>query len=295
MEEEGSNKKEKEKSSFLGKLFSKNEDDSEAVEQEILTMVNEGHESGALETDEALMINNIFEFVDKEAINICTKRNDIDAISLDTNLFDALNHMLNSSFSRYPVYEENIDNITGILYLKDTCRVHAKDEDYNAPIGEIQGLVRKAMFIPETMNINDLFKTMQTEKTQMAVVVDEYGQTSGIVSMEDILEEIVGNIMDEYDVEQKTIKKKRGKPGEYVIDGAATIEEIEKNTEIRIDKGEYETLNGFMISRLDRLPEKDEKFVTECNGYAFEILSVENRMVKKASVKKINRKVEENN
>lgn len=296
MEDDQSIKKEKEKSSFLGKLFNKSEEDnSEAVEQEILTMVNEGHESGALETDEALMINNIFEFVDKEASNICTKRNDIDGISLDTNLIEALNHMLNSSFSRYPVYDENIDNIVGILYLKDTCRVHAKDEDFDAPIGEISGLIRKAMYIPETMNINDLFKTMQTEKTQMAVVVDEYGQTSGIVSMEDILEEIVGNIMDEYDVEHKHIRKKRGSVEEYIIDGATPIEEIEENTGIRIDKGEYETLNGFMISRLDRLPEKNEKFVTECNGYAFEILTVENRMVKKAAVKKINRKEEETN
>ena len=277
----------KEKKKFFNRFFKKSDDDkAEAVEQEILSMVNEGHENGALESSEATMISNIFQFVDKEASDICTKRNDIDAISYDSGMLESLNHMLNSSFSRYPVYEDNIDHIVGILYLKDTCRIHAKDEHFDAKLSEIDNLVRKAMFIPETMNINDLFKTMQSKKNQLAVVVDEYGQTTGIVTMEDILEEIVGNIMDEYDVEQKRIRKRKGKAEEYIIDGSTSLEEIEEDLNIKIDKGEYETLNGFMISRLDRLPEKNEKFVTECDGCTFEILSVENRMVKKVTRKK---------
>ena len=284
----------KEKKKFFNRFFKKSDDDkAEAVEQEILSMVNEGHENGALESSEATMISNIFQFVDKEASDICTKRNDIDAISYDSGMLESLNHMLNSSFSRYPVYEDNIDHIVGILYLKDTCRIHAKDEHFDAKLSEIDNLVRKAMFIPETMNINDLFKTMQSKKNQLAVVVDEYGQTTGIVTMEDILEEIVGNIMDEYDVEQKRIRKRKGKAEEYIIDGSTSLEEIEEDLNIKIDKGEYETLNGFMISRLDRLPEKNEKFVTECDGCSFEILSVENRMVKKVIVRKNNKKEEE--
>ena len=284
----------KEKKKFFNRFFKKSDDDkAEAVEQEILSMVNEGHENGTLESSEATMISNIFQFVDKEASDICTKRNDIDAISYDSGMLESLNHMLNSSFSRYPVYEDNIDHIVGILYLKDTCRIHAKDEHFDAKLSEIDNLVRKAMFIPETMNINDLFKTMQSKKNQLAVVVDEYGQTTGIVTMEDILEEIVGNIMDEYDVEQKRIRKRKGKAEEYIIDGSTSLEEIEEDLNIKIDKGEYETLNGFMISRLDRLPEKNEKFVTECDGCTFEILSVENRMVKKVIVRKNNKKEEE--
>lgn len=274
----------KEKQNFFGRIFKKN--DEENVEQEILSMVSAGHENGVLESSEAKMINNIFEFVDKEASDICTNRNDIDALDKNTLLVDALNHMLKSSYSRYPVYDENIDHIIGILYLKDTCRVHAKNEELNEPISEVAGLIRKAMFIPETMNINDLFKTMQSDKTQMAVVLDEYGQTTGIVTMEDILEEIVGNIMDEYDVEKNSIRKRRGKEEEYIIDGQTSIEEINKNLGINIEEGEYQTLNGFMISRMDRLPEKNERFKTECDGYVFEILSVENRMVKKVAVKK---------
>lgn len=276
------------------RLFGKkNKDQAEHVEEEILSMVNEGHESGALETSEATMISNIFEFVDKEVSDICTKRNDIQSIKSDTGLIDALNIMLNSSFSRYPVYSENIDHIVGILYLKDTARVHAKNEDFDAPISKVPNLIRDALMIPETMNINDLFKTMQSQKIQMAIVVDEYGQTTGIVTMEDILEEIVGNIMDEYDIEKKSIHKKRGNKEEYIIDGYTTVEDIKKNLGIEIEEGPYETLNGFMISRLDRLPEKNEKFVTECNGYSFEILKVENRMVSKVTVKKIPQKEEE--
>jgi len=284
----------KEKQSIFSKLFKRNEDnDSNHVEEEILSMVNEGHESGVLESSEATMISNIFEFVDKEAEEICTKRNDIESISKETNLIEALNIMLNSSFSRYPVYDDNIDHIIGILYLKDAARVHSKDEDFDGPIFKIPGLIRNAMFIPETMNIDDLFKSMQSQKTQMAIVVDEYGQTTGIVTMEDILEEIVGNILDEYDVEKKKIHKRRGRKEEYVIDGQTPLEEIQQDLDINFEEGPYETLNGFMISRLDRLPEKNEKFVTECDGYTFEILAVENRMVTKVSVKKIIEKDEE--
>lgn len=283
---------EKEKRSVWKRLFHK-EDTADHVEKEILSMVSEGNETGALEPNEALMIHNIVGFADKEAADICTKRNDIQAIDKNTGILEALQFMLESSFSRYPVYDDNIDHIIGILYLKDTARVHARYEDNDLPIDQVPGLIRNAMFVPETMNIDDLFRKMQMKKTQLSVVVDEYGQTTGIVSMEDILEEIVGNIFDEYDVEEHHIRKRRGKPDEYVIDGCTPIEEIENKLGIRIEEGPYETLNGFMISRLDRLPEKNESFVTECDGYSFEILSVENRMILKVSVKKIPKKEEE--
>lgn len=261
------------------------------IEDEIISMVNEGHEQGVLETSEATMINNIFDFVDKEAGEIMTNRSNIVAIDKDTGLLDALNFMLNNSNSRYPVFSENLDNVIGILYLKDAMRFHAKDESLDKPISEIKGLIRKAMFIPETMNINDLFKTMQSKKTQMAIVIDEYGQTAGLIAMEDILEEIVGNIMDEYDTEEKHIRK-TGKDS-YIIDGFTSLNDIEKLLNIKFEVEDFETLNGFMISKLDRLPEKDEKFSTEVSGYLFNILSVENRIVTKVSVKKIITKEEE--
>lgn len=262
----------------------KNVKEAEQVEQEILTMVNEGHEQGAIEASEATMINNIFEFVDKEAGDIATNRSNVVAIDSKTNLIDAMNFMLNSSFSRYPVYDENLDNITGVLYLKDTCRIHARDEALNDSISQVKGLVRKAIFIPETMNINALFKFMQSKKTQLAIVIDEYGQTSGIVTMEDILEEIVGNILDEYDIEEKHIKR-TGKD-DYLIDGSTALSDIEDRLKIKFDVEDFETLNGFMISKMDRLPGANEVFETNVCGYTFSIVSVENRMIRKVSVKK---------
>lgn len=259
--------------------------DSDVTEENIISLVNEGHEQGILETNEAAMINNIFDFVDKEAGDIMTVRENV--ISIDRNFLfiDALKFMLSQSFSRYPVYEDNVDHIIGILYLKDAMRIHAKDESINLPVGEVKNLLRKAMVIPETMNINDLFKRMQSKKIQMAIVVDEYGQTRGLVTMEDILEEIVGNIMDEYDIEERHIRK-NGKDG-IIVDGLTALSELENRLKIKFPVNEFETINGFMISKLQRLPEPDEKFTTDLDGYRFEIVKVENRTVSKISVKKI--------
>jgi len=276
---------------IVGKVLDKVKAREPEIEDEIISMVNEGHEQGVLETSEAAMINNIIEFVDKEAGEIMTNRSNILAIDKNTGLHEALNYMLENNNSRYPVYEENLDHIIGILFLKDAMRFHSKDENLDKPVGDIKGLVRKAMFIPETMNINDLFKTMQSKKTQLAIVIDEYGQTSGLIAMEDILEEIVGNIMDEYDVEEKHIRKKGA--DSYIIDGFTALSDIERTLNIKFDVEDFETLNGFMISRLDRLPNKNEKFTTEVCGYDFSISEVENRMITKVSVKKIITKEEE--
>lgn len=271
---------------ILLRLVKRKDSPEPQTEDEIISMVNEGHEQGVLETSEATMINNIFDYADKEAGEIMTNRSNVVAIDKNTGLLDALKFMLSNSNSRYPVYDGNLDNIVGILYLKDACRFHAKDETVDMPIENIKGLIRKAMFIPETMNIDDLFKTMQSMKTQLAIVVDEYGQTSGIISMEDILEEIVGNIMDEYDVEEKHIRK-TGRDS-FVIDGSTSLSEIEKFIPVKFDVDNFETLNGFMISKLDRLPQNNEQFTTEVCGYSFSIIKVENRMISKVSVKKIN-------
>ncbi|MBR5994690.1 MAG: HlyC/CorC family transporter [Lachnospiraceae bacterium] len=276
---------------ILIRLFKKKAEKEPKQENEIIDMVNESHEQGVLETDEATMINNIFNFDDKEAGEIMTNRSNIVAIDKDTGLLDAINFMLNNSNSRYPVYDENLDHVIGILYLKDAMRLHSKDESFDKPIGEIKNLIRKALVVLETTNIDDLFKTMQSKKTQMAIVVDEYGQTVGLVSMEDILEEIVGNIMDEYDVDEMHI---RGKGDDtYIIDGLTPLSEVEVTLGIKFDTEYFETLNGFMISRLDRLPEKKESFKTDYGGYEFSILKVENRMISKVSVKKIDDKEKE--
>lgn len=268
-----------------------NENENDVTEEEIIDMVHEGHEQGLIQASEAEMISNIFEFGDKEAQDIMTHRNNIAAIDGDTGLQDAIAFMLAGKNSRYPVYEENIDHIVGILHLKDALRFHREAVRPTAPIRELPGLLREPVFVPRTKNIDELFKEMRQRKLQMVIVVDEYGQTDGLIAMEDILEEIVGNIQDEYDEDKEYIEEKGA--DRYVIDGKTPLEELEERFHIRFDTEEFETLNGFLISKLDRIPEPDEDFDVDCAGYNFKILSVENKMISSVLVRKLAMQTEE--
>lgn len=263
------------------------EDDlADVTEEEIISMVNEVHEQGVLLATEAEMITNIFEFGDKEAHDIMTHRNHIVAVEGDMPLKEAMAFMLDANNSRFPVYDENIDHIIGILHLRDAMRFHASKEDSNLPVKEMEGLLREAVFIPETKNIDALFQMMQSSKTQMVIVVDEYGQTSGLIAMEDILEEIVGNILDEYDEDEEYIEA-TDNADEYIIEGKTPLEELEERFHIFFKEEEFETLNGFMISKLDKIPEENEDFDIDVGDYNFKILSVENKMIQSVLVTKI--------
>ncbi len=261
------------------------DEQADVTEEEIISMVNEGHELGVLEAGEVEMITNIFEFGDKEASDIMTHRNNIMALDSTTPFKEALAFMLRESNSRYPVYEENLDHVTGVLYLKDAMRIHTSDEELNQPIGTVEGLVREAVFVPETKNIDDLFRSMQSEKNQMVIVMDEYGQTAGLVTMEDILEEIVGNIMDEYDPEENHIEEKG--ENEYVIEGMTKLEDLEERFGISFGETEFETLNGYLISKLDRIPDEDENSEVEVDGYTFQIVKVEKNVIQSVLVRKL--------
>lgn len=262
-----------------------NKNENDVTEEEIIDMVIEGHEQGIIQASEAEMISNIFEFGDKEAQDIMTHRNNIDAIDGSIILQDAITYMLEGANSRYPVYEENIDHIVGILHLKDAMRFHREDEKLNSPVVQLTELLREPYFVPQTKNIDELFREMQQKKLQMVVVVDEYGQTDGLVAMEDILEEIVGNIQDEYDEDKEYIEE-RGED-EYVIEGTTPLEELEDRFGIRFDSEEFETLNGYLISKMDKIPEPDEEFDVDCAGYNFKILSVENKVISSVLVTKL--------
>lgn len=258
--------------------------DKDVTEEEIISMVNEGHEQGLIQASEAEMISNIFEYGDKEAQDIMTHRKNMVAIDGNMLLQDAIGFMLRGKNSRYPVYDENIDSIIGILHLKDAMRYHAGNDRINCPLKEAEGLLREAYFVPETKNIDELFKEMQSKKLQMVIVVDEYGQTVGLIAMEDILEEIVGNIMDEYDEDKEYIEEKGN--DKYIIEGKTPLEELEERFGLTFEDEEFETVNGFLISRLDRIPEPDETFETVYDGYRFKILSVEKKMIKSVLVEK---------
>lgn len=267
--------------------------EGDVTEEEILSIVNEGHEQGVLRASEAEMISNIFDYSDKEAREIMTHRVNIVGIDGNVSLKEAVDFMLSEANSRYPVYIENFDHIIGIIHLKDACRMLENGRDKGRAIKSIKGLIREANFIPETRKINVLFRSMQSIKSHMVIVIDEYGQTSGLLTMEDILEEIVGNIFDEYDAEEAFIEQK----GEdcYEIDGLTPLEELGEKLGIDFSDEEFETLNGLMISCLEKIPEDDEEFDMDYGGYNFKVLSVENKMIKRVLVSGIPKKQEGEN
>lgn len=261
-------------------------DSFDVTEDEILSMVNEGHEQGVLLESEAKMITNIFEFCDKEAHDIMTNRQNISALPSDVKLKEAIHIMLEGNYSRYPVYEDNLDHIVGLIHLKDAMRRHNIGDAENELIIKIEDLIREVSFVPETKNIDALFKEMQSSKTQMVIVVDEYGQTSGLIAMEDILEEIVGNIEDEYDEEEDFIEQKG--QDEYVIEGMTPLRDLEEMLQIEFNEEEFDTLNGFLISKMDKIPDENEDFDIDVGDYNFKILTVNERMIQEVLVKKIN-------
>ncbi len=260
-------------------------DEADVTEEEIINMVNEGHEQGIIQASEAEMISNIFEFGDKEAHDIMTHRNNIVALDGAMLLKDALDFLAESKNSRYPVYAENVDHIVGILYLKDALRYHHTEDKLYCSIGQLSDLLREPVYIPQTRNIDELFRQMQSNKLQMVIVVDEYGQTAGLVTMEDILEEIVGNILDEYDEEEDFIEEKGN--DEYVIEGKTPLEDLEERFHISFQETDFETLNGFLIAKMDKIPDEDEEFEISVDGYHFKVLSVENKMIHSVLVTKL--------
>lgn len=261
-------------------------DGDNVTEEEIITMVNEGHEQGVLLASEAEMITNIVEFGDKEARDIMTHRKNIIAIDANNTINQVFEIITNESNSRYPVFDDNIDNIIGILHFRDLIKIYADSYKRNYTLKELKDqMLFQAHFIPETRNINALFKSMQSEKIHMAIVVDEYGQTSGIVTMEDILEEIVGNIMDEYDEDEQFVIA--NEDGSYIMDGATLLDDIEDLLDITFEDEDFDTLNGFMTSMLGKIPETNEQFECEHEGYRFKILSVENKLINKVRVIKM--------
>lgn len=274
---------------ILGIDMDKHEDN--VTEEDIMSMVNEGHEQGILDSGEAKMITNIFELNDKDASDVMTHRKNLVCIDGESSLKEAVDFMLNEgSNSRYPVYKEDIDDITGILNMKDALIYSNKSSGRysHMSVSSIPKLLRPVHFIPETRNLDTLFKEMQSKKTHMVVVVDEYGQTAGLVTMEDILEEIVGNIMDEYDVDEEMIIK--NKDGSFNIQGMADLDDVAEALGIEFAEEEeenFDTLNGLIISKLDRIPADGEKFHVDMHGCRFSAVRVENKMIHSLKVEKL--------
>lgn len=267
----------------LKRFFSK-KNAEEKVEEEILSMVEEGHEQGIIEETEAEMISNIFEFSDKEAKDIMTNRQKIIAVENTITVDEALRYALENSFSRYPVYEEDIDNVIGVIHLKDLIAAYLKD-----PEARITEVMDEPIFIHPTFNISKLLQKMQNEKIHMAIIVDEYGQTEGLVAMEDIIEEIVGNIFDEHDDEELQIR--RLTDGRLIVKGSAPLNELADEMDIEFPDEDIETINGFLLYKLGRLPVEHEKTEIEYEGYKFIPIRICDKMI---TLVKIEKSAEEN-
>ena len=257
----------------------------DVTEEEIISMVREGHEQGTILASEAELIHNVFEFDDKEVKDIMTHRKTI--VSLDGNMsfIDAIEFIIDTGKSRFPVYENDVDSIIGVLHIKDAFTFFEKNEVYRSSIKDIDGLIRPVDFIPETVNINDLFKKMQSKKSHLAMVVDEYGQISGLIAMEDILEELVGNIEDEHDEEENYIRKSDDET--FIMDGMTEFSDVKEALSLPVEDDAYETLNGFIISLSDKIPEEGDKTVITAYGYKFSVMSVEDKVIKQVMIKKL--------
>lgn len=258
----------------------------EEIQNEIKSMVDEGHEQGLFKESEAEMIKNIFALDETEAQDIMTHRKHIVSVSAKMTFRDFLIFITEKGFSRYPVYCDDQDNIIGVIHIKDVLSYVLRQDMMVASLADIPDLVLPVPFVPEKRNIDILFRNMQTAKSHMVIVVDEYGQVSGLITMEDILEEIVGNIFDEHDREERDIQAQ--KDGSFLISGMADLEEVFETLDIEDEESlaDFDTLNGYIISRIDRIPSDGEAFNVSGFGYRFEVLSVRDRMIESVRVSK---------
>ena len=263
---------------IVSKLFGVGEAEEEVVtEEEIKMMIAEGEEKGTIERGEKQLLNNVFEFNDIIVSEIMTPRTDMYAIDINKNLREMLDEIDEFKYSRIPVYNESIDDIEGILFVKDILKPLKDNEEI-----DIRKIIREPYFIPESKDIDELFKEMQQNKVQMAIVIDEYGGTAGLITMEDIIEELVGNIFDEYDEEELDIKKID--ENTYIVNGMITSYELKKIFDVELPEGDYETLSGYLLDKLGRIPEEDEHPVIEDENLTYRVEEIEDRRIKYVKV-----------
>ena len=260
--------------------FDPNADEESVTEEEIRMMVDVGGEKGVIEDDQKEMINNIFEFDDIDAGDVMTHRTDVVAADVsDINVDDFIRLAIENGRSRIPLYEEDIDNIVGIVYVKDLLKYIGKQVPAENLLHDI---MREPYFVPESKACGELFKEMRARRLQMAVVVDEYGGTAGIVTIEDIVEAVMGNIQDEYDHEDEEISKIDDNT--FTVDGTIDFEEVEELIGKELPEGDYETLAGYVIDELQCIPKDGEMNEVVFENVKFTVLSVEDRRIEKIKV-----------
>ena len=262
----------------ISKMFGVNSETSEDVtEEEIRMMINAGEENGTIESQEKEMINNIFEFNDKIVSEIMVPRNDIFAIDMNATIAGMIGTLTeDDKYSRIPVYEGTIDEIKGIVYVKDLITARKRGNT------KVKHIMKEAYYVSETKPVDELFNELRKNKKQLAIVIDEYGGTAGIVTMEDILEEIVGEIYDEYD--DVEYKYEKINDTTYVFEGNVAIYDLEKILDIKIQEGDYDTLAGYLIDKIGKIPEKSEKIAYETQEAIYKIDKVKNKRIVRVKI-----------
>ncbi|HZG78573.1 MAG TPA: hemolysin family protein [Paenibacillus sp.] len=257
--------------------------DEEVTEEEIRMMVDVGEERGAIQENEKMMINNIFDLDTKTVSDIMTHRTDLAAIPVDATYKDVVRVINEEKYTRLPVYETSVDNIVGVLHAKDIVQHMETCDEEAFHLGE---LLRRPLFVPTSRRIDELFKDFQKHKTHFAVAIDEYGGTAGIVTVEDLLEEIVGSILDEYD-EEEDKEIDRLDDATYLIKGEVDLDAVRDALDIELPTDEYDTLGGFIIGELGTIPESGERAAIVRSGYAFEVQEMNKMRVAKVLVKRV--------
>lgn len=264
---------------LLVKLFGFSLDNLEEKisKEEIRSMIEVGEETGVINEIEKNMIDGIFEFDDTLAKEIMTPRTNVFALDITTPVEELIDQVLEEQYSRIPVYENDIDNVIGVLYMKDLF-VHIRNKDSM----DIRAMLRPAYFVPETKNIDSLFKELQLTNNHMAILIDEYGGFSGIATIEDLIEEVMGNIFDEYDENEDGIKKIDSNT--YIVDGLTSIDDINELLDLDLPSDDFDTIGGFVITLLGSIPKEDEDTVVEYENITFKIEKLTEKRIEKLKI-----------
>lgn len=267
----------------VSKLFGVGENEEESVtEEEIKMLVDQGEEKGTIQEDEKELINNVFEFNDITVSEIMRHRKDIFAVDINISSEELLQELSQEEYrySRIPVYDETIDEIKGILYVKDVLK------NINKKTFKVKNVVKDAYFVSQNRLINEVFKELQKNKKQIAIIVDEYGGTAGLITMEDILEELVGDIFDEYDKEEKEYEQID--TNTYMLSGSMTVNDVNKLLDAKIPEGDYDTISGYLQEKLGRIPKEEELPTIDTETVTYKIEEYEDKRILKVKACKNN-------
>lgn len=263
---------------FVARLLGSKDQEAEEkiTEREIRRMIYKGERYGAVDKSEREMIEGIFEFDDRLAREVMTPRTNICAINKDTPIEDIIDFLLDKPYSRAPIYDEDIDNIIGIVHIKDLFQY---DRNKNKEEKKLEDIMLPVNFVPETKNIDVLYREMQANKAQMSIVIDEYGGVSGLITIEDLVEEIVGDIFDEYDESVTNIKKID--TNVYLVRGLEGIHHINDELGLELPSQDYDTIGGFILHLLDEIPKVGETPTVEYKNILFKVEEIKEKRIEK--------------